>query len=288
MADFYLTQEQIDVIKGMRDAGLNAQGNYSHIYKYIGDLLEAQGGPADLLNWFRGAEQANAGQGAYSEMIRAYSRRQMELRGIGDLYTPALMQEASNRVAERALADILGEIPGTDRLQTDGSWLLPTIDEIAINDAIGVGQILFDPYLSEYDTARSDIDNAGWSGTILFSALNSDQTDRLMRAGGDGLNVLDDLKNILFAYDALSEGVWAAWETSSIFSSQSWLDSFIACDTLVNASLESIPELIATTDRTNLGFNLLAQHLQCKLEVLYDCRLSSVNVQKKSGDILSD
>ena len=93
----YLTQAQIDQITALKNAGPNAQGNYSHIYKFIGDLLPA----GDEKNWFRGAQQANAGQGVYSAMIRAYSQRQMELRGI--VYSEALMQVASNRVAEKAL-----------------------------------------------------------------------------------------------------------------------------------------------------------------------------------------
>ncbi len=62
---FYLTQAQIDEIRVLRDAGVNAEGNYSHIYQHIGDLLAEQGGPADVTNWFRGAEQANAGTGAF-------------------------------------------------------------------------------------------------------------------------------------------------------------------------------------------------------------------------------
>ncbi|MCF6323458.1 MAG: hypothetical protein L3J89_03895 [Gammaproteobacteria bacterium] len=218
MANFYLTQAQIDVIKDMRDEAVaNNVENYSHIYQHIGDLLEAEGGPADVTNWFRGAEQANAGTGAFSAMIRAYSERQMELRGIGDLYSADLMQDASNRVAILALEDILGETPDTDddRLQADGSWLFPTLENIAENDAVGVGDILF-ASLPDGDTARAEIANAGWSGTLLFSALNSDQTSRLMSAGGDGLNVLDDLKNILFAYDALWAGMSASMRNSGV------------------------------------------------------------------------
>ncbi len=37
MADFYLTQAQIDVIKDMRDEAVdNNVENYSHIYQHIG------------------------------------------------------------------------------------------------------------------------------------------------------------------------------------------------------------------------------------------------------------
>jgi hypothetical protein len=207
--DQYLSQAQIDEIRNLYQAGLNSQGNYSHIYKYIGDQLQS----SDVKNWFRGAEQANAGNGAYSAMIRGYSKRQMELRGI-DVSDPnaldVLMQAASNKVADNAIADILR----SSRQQPDGSWLFPTVAEIASRDAIGVGEILFDPYLQAGDTARSDIAtngfNAAWAGTILFTPLNSAQTWRLTQGGGVGLNSLDDVKNILFAYDALSAGIHEA------------------------------------------------------------------------------
>jgi hypothetical protein len=70
VADIFLTQAQIGQIRALRDAGPNADGNYSHIYKFIGDLLPG----GDVKNWLRGAEQANAGQGVYSVLIRAQSR----------------------------------------------------------------------------------------------------------------------------------------------------------------------------------------------------------------------
>lgn len=122
----YLSQAQIDQIRTLYEAGLNAQGNYSDIYELIGDMLP----PSDVQNWFRGAEQANAGNGAYSAMIRGYSKRQMELRGIGGSYSDALMQAVSNRVAQKAIQDIL-DLDGDSfiRKQADGSWLFPTVAE---------------------------------------------------------------------------------------------------------------------------------------------------------------
>ncbi|MDO9008706.1 MAG: calcium-binding protein, partial [Thiobacillus sp.] len=238
-----LTDAQIAEIRRLRDAGplnqtiANPLGDYSHIYRYISEQLES----SDEKNWFLGATQANSGQGAYSAMIRGYSKRQMELRGIGNLYTPALMQAASNEVALRALEDILGENPLTsdDRDQHNGTWLFPTVGEIASNDAIGVGAILFDS-LASGDTARSGLAadggvNAGWAGTILFSPLDSAQTWRLTQGGGVGLNSLDDVKNILFAYDALATGMIAAGFASAfnyVFNrSQFWTDAGIGFNT---------------------------------------------------------
>lgn len=60
--EFYLTSEQINEITDLRDAGLNEQGNYSHIYKRIAEILKENGGPSDLINWFEGAEQKNRGR----------------------------------------------------------------------------------------------------------------------------------------------------------------------------------------------------------------------------------
>lgn len=56
----------------------------------------------------------------------------MELRGIQ--YTDTLMQEASNRVAIKVLADSLADT----RRVGDNRWEFPTIEEIANKDATGV------------------------------------------------------------------------------------------------------------------------------------------------------
>ena len=230
--DITLTQAQIDHIREMWDAGPNAQGNYSDIYSYVASLLPLG---SDERNWFLGAAQANAGQGAYSSLIREYTKRQMELRGIGDLYSSNLMQEASNRVAERAITDILD----LTRINDDGTWSFPSMADIASNDAIGVGEILFD-WLPSGDTARSGIDsdggfNAAWSGTILFSALNASQTWRLTNSGGINFNTLDDAKNILFAYDALASGMISAKLATAynyVFDRmQFWTDGLIGLST---------------------------------------------------------
>ena len=196
--EIYLTQTQIDQIRALYLAGANAQGNFSHIYKFIGDLLPE----SDEKNWFRGAEQANAGQGAYSALIRTYSQRQMQLRSIGGLYTPELMQAASDEVATNALKDILGLDGYPSRVQPDGTSLFPTMVDIAKNDATGVSDILF-ASLPVGDSARGDKANAGWSGTIFFSALNAPQTDRLISANGPTLDVLEDLKHVLFVLGRL-------------------------------------------------------------------------------------
>jgi hypothetical protein len=79
---------------------------------------------------------ANAGEGVFAELIRSYSQRQMKPRGIQ--YTDALMQEASNRVATKALADIMTYA----RRVGDNRWEFPAIEEIANKEATGVGEIV--------------------------------------------------------------------------------------------------------------------------------------------------
>jgi Ca2+-binding RTX toxin-like protein len=203
--------------------------DYSHIYRFIANMLDdVPGGSGDdVQTWLHGATQANAGQGAYSAMIRAYSAQQMVLRGVE--YSDELMQLASNKVAERALEDILR----TDRIQPDGTWLFPTIHELAERDATGVGEVLF-AELPFGDSARDPLIgggiNAGWAGTILFSGLNSDQTRRLISAGDNQqVDRLDDLKNLLFAYDAYRAGFEAALFSAldSLTSFQSFFDQFL-------------------------------------------------------------
>ncbi|MGP4844154.1 calcium-binding protein [Marinobacter sp. 1Y8] len=173
---------------------------YDGAYEIVASMLP-QG---DVRLWFEGAAQANAGRGAFSVLIREYSKRQMELRG-GEVPSEFdLMQKASNAVAIKALEDILNPI----REGADGKWLAPTIEDIAENDATAVGKVFFGGLGAE-DSAGGE-QNAAWSGTVLFSALGSDQTQRLTKAGGQGLNTLDDFKNILFAFDAYARAHEAA------------------------------------------------------------------------------
>ena len=228
----YLTQEQIDVISAYAQRGSNAQGKYDDVYAAIGEMLP----DSDVKRWFAGAEQANAGRGAFSVIIREYSQRQLELRG--GTYTPELMQDASNKVATNALSDILDP----RRKMADGRWLFPTIEDIAKNDAVGVGQVLFKALGSD-DTAGGQI-NAAWSGTILFSALGSNQTSRLTMAGGGGLDRLDDFKNLLFSYDAFGKALVAArglpLSQVSDFDRQIITDFGIGWDTFWSISLKEL------------------------------------------------
>jgi len=93
MSAIYFTSVQIDLI---RDAYEQAKitGKYDGAYRTVANMLPW----GKVRNWFEGAEQANAGEGAFAVLIREYSKRQMELRDAK--YSPELMQEASDAVAK--------------------------------------------------------------------------------------------------------------------------------------------------------------------------------------------
>lgn len=200
MNDIYLTDEQINQIRAMKARSPNVKGNYSDVYQAISEMLP----DSDVKLWLDGAALANAGKGVFAELIRSYSQRQMELRGIQ--YSDALMQEASNRVATNALDDILD----LARRTADGRWKFPTLKDIANNDATGVGDVLFKSLSND---SAGGTKNAGWSGTILFSAFGQNETYRLTMEGGPGLDRIDDIKNVLFAYEsyahAFKQAIWA-------------------------------------------------------------------------------
>lgn len=95
MADIYLTQAQMALIQAAVDARPpRSTDNYSAIYKVIGEVLQSHEDAAgsSIANWFRGAEQVNAGKGAFSVFIRSYTQHQMTLRGIGSQYSESAMQ----------------------------------------------------------------------------------------------------------------------------------------------------------------------------------------------------
>ncbi|CAI9002795.1 calcium-binding protein [Pseudomonas sp. IT-P294] len=159
--------------------------------------------------WLDVAIDANAGRGAYSALIRAYTVRQGQLR-LNKMFSDELMQESSNQVAVNFMNTLLY---GSLKFNL-APWTVPAIDQIASIDASAIGEILFPQEGLEEDTAASR--NAGWSGTIGFSLLGGEypyETWRLISAGDPGseikerhalatVNRLDDFKNILFAIDS--------------------------------------------------------------------------------------
>ena len=156
--------------------------------------------------WLRGATEANAGRGAFSALIRSYTETQYQLRYATPL--PAgKMQEASNEVAENLIKDLLGESNDWPRA------LVPDITRIARSDATGVGRVLFSADLGHDETDTAFTRNAAWSGSLLFSLLRSDQTDRLMNGGGDSkkIDTLNAWRDVLYAQVSYSKGLQAAF-----------------------------------------------------------------------------
>lgn len=263
-----ITNEQRTILQGILDRGPNSQGNYADAYALIFSWIGSSDQVDDNVKlWFMGAIQANAGKGTFSALIREYSSTQMALRGVG--YSGQLMQDASNRVAERAIREIL---------RTNS---FPDIDTIADADAIGVGEILF-ASLGAADTAGKNI-NAGWAGTILFHAFDSQQIGRLLTAGDSAsapgfatqLNRLDDIKNLLFAYYAYEKAILKA----------------------AAANIELITDLDINQWLIDLGINELtfaeavtANNLNKNFVTLLDANISRhlVGDAKKFGELIED
>lgn len=210
-----LNETQLQQLTAMRiqaraDSAAGIQ-SYYEIYKRLADWLVDDYGVSQLdsaVRWLRGAEQANAGQGSLSALIREYSNTQYKLRYATDMPT-GKMQEASNAVAENLLKDLLGENTSKD------GWpkgQVPDIERIGKSDATAVGATLFDSTLGHdpHDTAATE--NSAWSGTLLFTLLRSDQSSRLMRTGNDKeqIDTLNDMRDVLYAWQAYDQGFNAA------------------------------------------------------------------------------
>jgi Ca2+-binding RTX toxin-like protein len=182
------TLEQIDYITERLAQGAGPV-QFSDAYLTIAGFLEGQAGAEAVRLWFLGAAQANGNTGPYAEVIRGYTRRQAELRGVS--VTDQLMQEASNEVARRVLTQI--------RDQGQLSLL-----DIANSDAPGVGETVFPDKVG--DTVF-DV-NSAWAGSLLFLPLGSNQSWRLFSSGAaNAVDTLDDWKNILFAYDSFVHAI---------------------------------------------------------------------------------
>lgn len=202
-----LSEAELQVIRPLVAAARATGSDYWKVYEKLADLLESKGfSPShSTVLWLRGATEANANRGAFSELIRIYTETQYKLRYPGQVIPDGLMQRASDKVAENLIQNLLGE------LEDSIVGGVPDIGDIAEMDAIGVGQVLFGAALGhdESDTAYSQ--NSAWSGSLLFSLLNSNQTFRLMNTGDTGeIDTLSDLRDVLFAYMAYAEGIKAA------------------------------------------------------------------------------
>jgi hypothetical protein len=205
--------EPVDVI------GLHCAPLYEVLSNIIGQKLSSsivvnEGDQRTLKSaklWLDVAKDANGGRGAYSALIRAYTKRQGQLR-LNRVFSDELIQKSSNQVAVNFINTLMyGSLK--DNL---APWTVPSIGQIASIDASAIGEILFPHEVGVEDTASSR--NSAWSGTIAFSLLGGEypfETWRLISAGDPEseikgnheqakVNRIDDFKNILFAINSYS------------------------------------------------------------------------------------
>ncbi len=112
--------------------------------------------------WFRGALLVNSGLGAFSELIRSYTGRQLALHigGVDRDSVEGFMQEASNEIGQLVIE---GGILGVD------NGILQPLDVIADRDAERALELVFRD-INAQDSARDP--GAVWSGSILFSMFS--------------------------------------------------------------------------------------------------------------------
>lgn len=214
-----LTDTEVTRFSQMRDQANASEIGYWEIYKAIADLLQSKYAVASTdssVLWLRGATEANADRGAFSALIRGYTESQYQLR-YGTAIPTGKLQKASNEVAKNLLKDLLGD---NDQVGQPDRWpkgQVPDINRIAFADATAVGDVLFN---KTGDTSAPPI-NSAWSGSLLFSLLRSDQTNRLMQGGGDPakIDTLNDWRDVLYAYRSYEAGFVAA-RSAYLFESQ--------------------------------------------------------------------
>ena len=212
-------------------ANVSAEGNWVPFYRKLSEILgrHIEAGTAasaedlqDFKNvklWMDVAIGANAGTGVHSTFIRNFTNYQGRLR-LGREFTEEEMQKTSNGVALNLYLTLIGEQASKDPRYE--RWTIPTISQLAGDDAASIGRNLYHDNVSDKDDAV--VTNTGWSGTLGFNLLGGSdpfESWRLLsepaRDGDMALNpemqrvdTLDDMKNILFAAAAYSHAFWAA------------------------------------------------------------------------------
>ncbi|MCU7926648.1 MAG: hypothetical protein KZQ97_09430 [Candidatus Thiodiazotropha sp. (ex Dulcina madagascariensis)] len=148
-------------------------------------------------SWLLGAPDVNQGVGPFAALIEIYNRRQGELRGWP--ISEADNQKASDFIADHFLNDMVlkdSKIPDMARI---------------FNFEPEGAKLLYADYPDEGDTAKTE--GASWVGTLLVSPFGFDKTHLLLKKGESEtvMDSLDDLKNVLFAYDAFQEALLSAY-----------------------------------------------------------------------------
>ena len=197
-----LTTEQVAQLRPLVN-----EANYPAAYELLKEWTNGSEDPDVQLfrTWLLGAADVNRGIGPFAALISAYNMRQGELRGWP--ISNADNQAASDYIGERFFNDLVfpySQIPDMENLVN-----------FEPNGAIH----LYDNYPDNYDTTKTQ--GANWVGTLLISPFGFDRTNLLLTAGESNaeLDCMDDLKNVLFAYDAFKAAIWgvrgADWSLGS-------------------------------------------------------------------------
>ncbi|KAA3650615.1 MAG: hypothetical protein DWP95_01220 [Proteobacteria bacterium] len=248
-------------------------GTHIQFYIELANILSTDNGsgaPGDdpqikpILIWAQGATKTNSKQGAFSTLIREYTHEQGVMHykeRFTDFDIPGQvseMQEASNEIARRAFT----------QMKDDLNWRVQSIEEIANQDAVGVGDVLFDFILN--DTINSGLNNNGgnnaaWSGVPFFSSFDdrngvypADETWRLIGADQNAvLDNLDDLRNVLYSHHAFNYGVVKSIETGGrmLIDEESWGELKVDVRTYLEVAMYSgrYDNTFATTMRDQVA-----------------------------------
>jgi len=237
-----LTQAEVTEIERLESEADASGTGYWRAYEYIAQRMAAHGAPRTdaAYLWLLGATEANAGRGAFSALIRGYTETQSQLR-YGDAQS-GLMQAASDAVARAVIDDVRGVEDVTKR------GLIPSIGEIADQDAVQVGTVLFSR--TDGDTAHPNRRNAAWSGALLFSLLNSDQTGRLTSTGASAtaVDTANDWRDVLFSLISYRVGLIRALGAFALSTPpQRVRDATVLGLTLYGALASAVPSLGSLT-----------------------------------------
>ena len=210
---FIFSQEQITELTNLRLDALaaiaadpNVQGAYAPVYTRIFEMISDNYDPNDLSSatpkegveagawvFLRGVPLVNAGIGNYSQFIRTYTATQYKYRFGEDIFNEEeldhLVQDVSDQIAENIIRDILN----LNENNPNPSHQLPTVDNIADNDAEAAAEVLF---------GIEQI--AGWAGNPFFLPLGhtTSYSENILHSNISGYT---DTYDVLTVYSAIIE-----------------------------------------------------------------------------------
>lgn len=230
IANFQITQAEKDRLKdlleeaveSMTDVGgvpTTAPGTHEKLYDELirltvesGDRPGSMSEAGELLHRFlHGARQVNADIGFFSIWVRGYTQRQIDQRTTVPDDFSLWIQEASNQIVEAITQQIIDNFD----LNPTGNQM-PTTTEVAFLDAErSVQNVLAQLNFRAGDSGLAV--GAAWAGTPFFPNVGSPiQIARLLGSPGSvfdeatippiELDVFDDVRNILLAFDSMMFG----------------------------------------------------------------------------------